>query len=148
MKKLSLLLVFAAIFALALGIPALKAEGGPTLTAEIEVCTDVQDRVPVGTADMFGSDVGELCLWSKITGAEEDTIIRHVWTYNGEELASIELPVRSSSWRTWSRKTVLPEWTGDWEAKVVDGAGNVLATAGFKTAKAIDSPVTDEGGGE
>ena len=106
------------------------------LTAEIQVCTSVEDRVAVGAGDVFGTDVEQVCLWSKILGATDETTVKHVWFYDGKEMASVELPVRSASWRTWSRKTILPEWTGDWEVKVVDADGSVIASTSFKMMKA------------
>ncbi|MGH7644461.1 MAG: DUF2914 domain-containing protein, partial [Gemmatimonadales bacterium] len=33
--------------------------------------------------------------------------------------------------RTWSRKTVVPEWTGPWRVEVRDAGGTVLATVSF-----------------
>jgi len=108
------------------------------LTAELQVCTGVEERQPVGAGDMFSADVGELCLWSKILGAEGEISVTHVWYFQGEEMASIELPVRSASWRTWSRKTIVPEWIGPWEVKVFDASGGLIGSVAFKTAKAVE----------
>jgi len=102
-----------------------------TLSAEAEVCTTVVDRMPSGSATSFGADVGTLCCWSRITGAVGETTIVHIWMCNGKEMAVVELPVKSGSWRTFSRKNILPEWTGNWEVKVVDAAGNALKTIAF-----------------
>ena len=105
------------------------------LTAEVQLCTAVEERVPTGAGDSFGSDIGQLCLWSKISGAVDTTFIRHVWYFQGEEKATVELPVRSPSFRTWSRKTILPEWIGEWEVKVLDADGNLLSTTPFTIFK-------------
>jgi hypothetical protein len=63
-------------------------------------------------------------------------MVKHCWFYKGEEMAVVELPVRSDAWRTWSYKTILPEWTGDWEVKVMDAGDNVLTSTPFKIAAA------------
>ena len=105
------------------------------VTAEVQLCTAVEDRVPTGVGDSFGSDIGQLCLWSRISGAVDTTFVKHIWSYQGEEKAVVELPVRSPSFRTWSRKTILPEWVGEWEVKVFDADGNLLATTPFKIFK-------------
>jgi hypothetical protein len=102
-----------------------------SMTIEAQLCTDVQERMPVGTAESFSPDVGKVCLWCKVMGAADSAFIKHVWSYQGKEMATVELPVRSSSWRTWSCKTILPEWTGNWEVKVVDAQGNVLKAVSF-----------------
>ncbi|MEW5795214.1 MAG: DUF2914 domain-containing protein [Candidatus Zixiibacteriota bacterium] len=108
----------------------------PSLSAEAEVCTAVVDRMPSGGGTIFGADVGTLCCWSRITGAVGETTIVHIWSYNGKEMAVVELPVRSSSWRTHSRKNILPEWTGNWEVKVVDADGNTLKSVAFTVGTA------------
>jgi hypothetical protein len=41
------------------------------------------------------------------------------------------LPVRSSNWRTWSSKTVLPQWVGQWQVEVLDRDGTLLKTIAF-----------------
>jgi len=101
-------------------------------SVEAEVCTSIEERMPMGKAASFPADVDEVCLWTRVTGATDTTFVTHVWSHNGVEKASVELPVRSTNWRTWSRKKILPEWLGDWEVKVKDASGTVLATVAFK----------------
>ncbi|MCX6826133.1 MAG: DUF2914 domain-containing protein [candidate division Zixibacteria bacterium] len=103
------------------------------LVAEAHVCTGVQERMPMGMADSFQPEVGQVYLWCKITGATDpNTIIKVVWLYQGREKATVELPVKSSAWRTWSAKKILPQWTGEWEVKIVDAAGTVIKAIPFK----------------
>jgi hypothetical protein len=107
-----------------------------SLTVEAQLCTDVQERMPVGAAESLGADIGKVCLWCKVMGAADTTLIKHVWSYQGKEMATVELPVRSSSWRTWSCKTMLPAWTGNWEVKVLDAQGAVLKSVAFTISSA------------
>ncbi|MBI5868795.1 MAG: DUF2914 domain-containing protein [candidate division Zixibacteria bacterium] len=102
-----------------------------TLTAEVQVCTSITDRMPTGTASSFAADVGTLYCWSKITGAKGETAVKHVWSHEGKEMLSVDLSVKSISWRTFSQKSILPSWTGNWEVKVVDAGGATLASAAF-----------------
>jgi hypothetical protein len=102
-----------------------------TLTVEAEVCTEIEERMPVGTADSFPPDVERLYLWSRIMGAEDNISVQHIWSYKGEEKLNLELPVKSASWRTWSYKTILPEWTGKWEVRIIGPDGTVMATIPF-----------------
>ncbi len=43
----------------------------------------------------------------------------------------VELQVGGSPWRTWSKKTVPPDWTGAWHVEVRDAAGTVLKRIDF-----------------
>jgi hypothetical protein len=114
-----------------------KADMEPAtdITVETAVCTSVVDREPVGTADVFPADVGQVYFWSKIEGCQDTTMVKHVWYYKGDEIATVQLPVRSSMWRTYSYKTIPPEWSGDWVVKVVDASGNVLKAVPFKVGE-------------
>lgn len=111
-----------------------------TLTAELKIGADVQDREVVGEAASFGPDTETVVAWSRISGANMPTEITHVWKRNGEEVASVPLKIQSVSYRTYSRKTVagLP---GNWTVEVRDSAGNVIATKHFTVGQTA-SPAT------
>lgn len=102
----------------------------PVLKVELVVCTSVVDRTPQGTDTTFSLSAGSLYCWSKVTGASGETTVTHVWLHNGEVLAQVPLPVRSTSWRSWSQKN-LYGMVGNWEVKVVDATGNTLGRVSF-----------------
>lgn len=117
-------------------------EAVSSLTVEAQLCTGIEERMPVGVAENFSADVGKVYFWCKVMGAADTTFIKHVWSYQGQEMAVVELPVRSSSWRTWSYKTLLPEWTGEWEVKAIDANGEVLEDLTFTIeAPKVEKPV-------
>jgi len=99
---------------------------------QISVCTAIEDRVPVGADTVFSSGVGQLYCFTRISGADVETNIAHVWYFNGEEKANISLSVKGQSWRTWSSKKIAEEWVGPWRVEVVDGNGEVLASKAFE----------------
>ena len=108
------------------GLPAQRQ----FVDAEIVIARSVQDREPVGAGDDFPSNVGQLAGWTRVTGAA-NTTIEHVWRYQGMENV---IPLRigqGSPWRTWSRKTIPSDWTGQWTFEVRDAGGNVIATTTF-----------------
>ena len=105
------------------------------LTVEAVLCTSVVDRQPVGEADTFGDDVGKVCLWTRIKGATDTTFVKHNWYFEGKEMASVELAVKSPNWRTYSSKNILPEWDGNWEVKVVDASGQTLVSRKFTVTR-------------
>ncbi|MDH3890572.1 MAG: DUF2914 domain-containing protein [candidate division Zixibacteria bacterium] len=108
-----------------------KKETASSLTVEAKLCTSVVDRKAQGEAIKFGSEVGQVYLWCRVNGATDTTHVEHLWYYKGEEKASIKLPVKAASWRTWSKKTIMPHWTGQWEVKIVDADWHVLKTIAF-----------------
>ena len=97
--------------------------------AEIVIARSVADREPVGAGEAFPSDVGQLAAWTRVTGAA-NTTIEHVWRHQGNEDV-IQLSIGGSPWRTWSRKTIPSDWTGQWTFEVRDAGGNVIATTTF-----------------
>ncbi len=109
------------------------------LAVDAKICSGIEERQPVGVTDRFGSDVEQIFLWSKITGAADSTAITHVWIYEGKEMARVELPVKSASWRAWTSKKILPSWMGEWEAQVIGPDGVVMATIRFNIAIEMES---------
>jgi hypothetical protein len=101
------------------------------LAVEAQVCAGVEERMPVGAAESFSSDIGQVYLWCKVTGALESTSISVVWLWEGKEMTKVELPVKASSWRTWAAKRILDTWTGKWEARILDAQGNILVAMNF-----------------
>lgn len=101
------------------------------LKAEAAFGTGIADRMPVGQADTFSVNVDTVFFWTKIMGAETPTTVNHLWFHDGQKMASISLPVRGKSWRTWSYKTILPEWTGEWKVVVTDDQGKEIASKTF-----------------
>ena len=119
-----------------------KPETVSPLTVETKLCTGVVDRVAQGEAIKFSSDVGHVYLWCRVIGAKDTTHVEHLWYYKGEEKASIKLPISGASWRTWSMKTIMPHWTGQWEVKIVDADWHVLKTLSFTVEQS--APPTEE----
>jgi hypothetical protein len=136
--KLVSVLIAAAVIVFCCGLVLAQEESAEqqataesALTAETAIGTGVQEREIVGKASTFPADVGKVYFWTNVMGAEEPTVVNHVWYYKGKEMASIELSVRDKSWRTWSYKTILPEWTGEWTVVVTDDMGREVAKSSF-----------------
>ncbi|RME32350.1 MAG: DUF2914 domain-containing protein, partial [Deltaproteobacteria bacterium] len=75
---------------------------------ELSLARGIEQRQPVDTLEVVPADVGRLYCFSRVTGARDDTRIAHVWYWQDREMARVDLPVRSSNWRTWSSKRILP----------------------------------------
>jgi len=114
----------------AAGDPPAAAVEEASSVARAAVCTEVVERAPQGAADRFDAEVGRLYCFTEIRGLEGSTIT-HAWIHEGTTRARVQLPVRSSQWRTWSSKTLAAGWTGAWQVKILDADGIVLKTLDF-----------------
>lgn len=92
---------------------------------------DYATRTLTGVAATFPAGTEVVWCRTRVNGAEEPTTVTHVWYRDGKTMARVELSVASSSYRTVSSKKLLPEWTGQWEVKVLDEAGTVLRAESF-----------------
>lgn len=101
-----------------------------TSVARAVICTDVVEREPVGEGRSFVVSAGRLFCFTELHGLE-GTTVTHAWIHDGVTRARVELPVRSNRWRTWSTKTLLEGWTGEWQVKVLDSEGIVLHSLDF-----------------
>jgi len=127
MKRLSVLafvLLLSAWVSLPVSVFALEV-------AEGVITSQVSDRKPVDSLTSYSADIGKLYCFTHIVGAESDSKVTHVWYRGEEEMARVDLAVRSDNWRTWSSKTLLPQWTGNWRVDVLDGDGAVIHTIAF-----------------
>lgn len=137
MLVLGVMLMMAVVATAQTGGEASPAETAKmsSITVEAVLCADVVDRQPVGEAETFGDDVGKVCLWTRIKGATDTTFVKHNWYFEGKEMASVELAVKSTNWRTYSSKNILPEWYGNWEVKVLDASGQTLVSKKFTISR-------------
>jgi len=110
--------------------PPAATERAAITVEDAAVCLEVEERQPVGAGDRFPSDVESLTCFTRIVGGEGESVV-HAWIHDGTTRARVELQVGSSSWRTWSTKTILPSWTGAWEVKIMTPAGQVLHSVTF-----------------
>ena len=99
--------------------------------AEAVICQNVVDRTPIGSGSIFPAGTERLFCFTRIEGVQGETEITHNWYYQGVLKASVVLSVRGSSWRTWSSKVLLPEWTGEWMVEVLAADGTPLGSIVF-----------------
>ena len=124
-------LVLVAVF---LGLPAATvAQEAPSLEVAVAaICQDVVDREPVDAGVSFSASVGTLYCFTKITGAQDPTMVTHVWYFGATERARVELDIKAASWRTWSSKIIQAHEIGSWRVDVLDEAGTVLKELQFE----------------
>lgn len=113
----------------------------PQPVKEMFFCKAIQKRrssdnetelVILGQDDAFQADIGRVFCYTHIIGAHRDTVIKHRWFWKDGFQSEVALPVRSSDWRTYSAKHILPTKTGNWRVEVVKADGDaVLASRTF-----------------
>jgi hypothetical protein len=134
MKRIATILTLAVCTAPGLAAQDTTKAAAPAAAAvdvaEAVVARSVVDRQPQDTGTAFPADVGQLICWTKVTGAG-GAAIHHVWFHGDTQVGDVELQVGGSPWRTWSRKTVPPDWTGAWHVELHDAAGTVLKRIDF-----------------
>ena len=110
-------------------VAVVSAAQEPEARVELVLAGDVVDRQPVDPKRTFPAGQEHVVAWTRAIGLS-GTTIEHVWRYKDLEWV-VPLDVGSPSWRTWSRKTLLPEWTGEWTVEIRDAGGRTLASDSF-----------------
>ena len=114
---------------LAACVAVAATEVSAQVTVEAEIAESVVDMMPQNPSTSFAAEVGSVVCWTRVTGAEGSEI-RHIWIHDEMEFP-VTLAVNGSPWRTWSRKTIPPEWAGEWRVEIRDAQGNLLDTRSF-----------------
>jgi len=108
------------------------AEEESTLVLEdIAICSAVEDKQPQGAGTVFSDDLEKIYCFTKIVGASDTTSVKHVWYMGDNEAVSVDLAVKSASWRTWSSKLV-DMGLGKGHVEIVSEDGTVLGKADFE----------------
>lgn len=97
--------------------------------------TSIKNKDPIDRLDSFPNTVKRMYLWTKIKALDPPTYIYHVWYYKGREMAKIRLYIKYPIFRTWSFKTLIPQWTGEWKVVVEDANGNPVFEKTFQVYK-------------
>ena len=79
----------------------------------------------------YPDTVGVVTFWTRLAGGSPGRWVEHVWFHGETEIARVRQKVEAATWRTWTRKRILPEWTGDWRVEVRADDGTLLAERFF-----------------
>ena len=75
-----------------------------------QIAKDVQNLEPIGVDVKFDKDIGRLFCFTEVSTDKYPTNIVHLWLYNSKIMAEIPLSINSNKWRTFSSKTISPDW--------------------------------------
>jgi hypothetical protein len=94
---------------------------------KVVVAAGVENREATGEATTFGSDVGQVYCWTKLTLTDAPAKVKFVWTMDGKQVYEHPLEIKSSG-RWWASKKVQP---GSWKVDVQSESGESLGSAEF-----------------
>ncbi|MEK6749713.1 MAG: DUF2914 domain-containing protein [Pseudomonadota bacterium] len=95
-----------------------------------QLTSAIRNREP--TDKLSGASVAQdqLYYFTEIKGMAGQTVI-HRWEYQGKVRHEQRLKVGSARYRTYSKKTLNPEFYGEWKVSAVDKKGVVLSSETF-----------------
>ena len=97
------------------------------------ICADVEDRMPAGVGNTFSWSTHRVYVWSLVQAKHLPSEIRHIYYFEGRKVSDVALNVRSSSWRTWSYKTISNKrYEGSWQVDIASPEGQVLRSLYFE----------------
>ena len=107
-------------------------KGGVTV-AEAGACRSLENRNPVGQAEVFPANVGRVYLFTTVSLEKQgETSIQHVWNYDGKKMATVKLPVRAARWRTYSSKSIDPSQKGEWRVDILTAESEFIRSVTFR----------------
>lgn len=92
--------------------------------------TAVVDGEPTDFLTEIENTVPEVVFFTVLEGMSGQTVT-HRWKYNGAVMATAKLDVKRDLDPVWSSNKMKPEWTGAWDAEVVDGGGRIIGRGSF-----------------
>jgi hypothetical protein len=110
---------------------AFAQDTSSTTVEDIQICTSIEGKQPVGANTSFAKDVGQLYCFTKLSSNQDETSVSHVWYYNNKEMFKVELSTKAKTWRTWSVKKIPASMAGDWRVDVLSSDGKVLTSKQF-----------------
>ncbi len=102
-----------------------------TTIKRIAIAKDIVNKEPVGVATSFYNP-DKLYCFTEVKTDKYPTKIVHIWLYNDNIIAEVPLDVKSSSWRTFSSKTIYRNWKGNWKVEIYSEEGKLIDSISFK----------------
>lgn len=113
-------------------------EGLPVSVQDIVFCKTIHDRNPMDVETNFINTVERVYCYTKLSSELDTTSISHVWYYNDTQMAIVDLDINSKSWRTWSSKRIVKEWTGPWRVDVISSEGKIISSKEFQISSHLE----------
>ena len=101
--------------------------------------SNIQSHEPVDLLLALANSETEVYFYTDLRHFEGQRVI-HRWQRGDEILAEIAFTVEGPRWRVWSKKQLLPSWTGTIRVSVLDADKRVVASSELNYINSTDSP--------
>ena len=100
---------------------------------DIKICKTIYKRTPVGSDIVFTSNVDSLYCYTRIQNPGPKREVKHIWYYKNQMMTQVRYNVRKSNiYRSWTKKTILPNQIGNWRVDIQDNNGTIIGSKSFK----------------
>ena len=99
---------------------------------EIMICRGIYKRNPIKPGIKFINNVDSLFCYTKISNSGSKQEVKHIWYFENKEMTTVSYNIKTSyNYRSWSKKTIYPNQTGNWRVDVVSKIGDLLGSRDF-----------------
>ena len=99
---------------------------------EIMICRGIYKRNPIKPGIKFINNVDSLFCYTKISNSGSKQEVKHIWYFENKEMTTVSYNIKTSyNYRSWSKKTIYPNQTGNWRVDVVSKIGDLLGSREF-----------------
>ena len=111
----------------------------PLVVKDIKICKSIYKRTPVGSDLIFTSNVDSLYCYTRIQNPGQKREVKHIWYFKDQMMTQVRYNVRKSNiYRSWTKKTILPNQIGDWRVDIQDNNGTIIGSKSFKIKNISD----------
>ena len=106
---------------------------------DIKICKRIYKRTPVGSDIIFTNNVDSLYCYTRIKNPGPKREVKHVWYYDNQMMTQVRYNVRKSNiYRSWTKKTILPNQIGNWRVDIQDYNGTIIGSKTFEIKSITD----------
>ena len=103
---------------------------------DIKICKGISNRKPLGVGTVFTNTVDSLYCHTKIENPGSKKEAKHIWYFENQIMTQVRYNVKKSkSYRSWTKKTILPYQVGNWRVDVQDQNGTIIGSKSFRIKK-------------
>ncbi len=109
---------------------------GALTVKDIKICKKIYKRTPVGSDVIFTNNVDSLYCYTRIQNTGSKKEVKHVWYYENQIMTQVRYNVKKSNiYRSWTKKTILPNQIGKWRVDIHDNYGTIIGSKEFQIQK-------------
>ena len=113
-----------------------KRKLGVLTVKDIKICKKIYKRTPVGADVIFTNNVDSLYCYTRIKNTGSKREVKHIWYYENQIMTQVRYNVKKSNiYRSWTKKTILPNQIGKWRVDIHDNNGIIIGSKEFQIQK-------------